>query len=74
MVECIQCGDKFDKDNAPLCEAYEDNETKCIDVRMCEGCKEEEADSESLYDHLCTSCSYEVEQERRDQEWDYWHA
>jgi hypothetical protein len=23
MVECLECGDKFDKDNAPLCEAYD---------------------------------------------------
>ena len=72
MVECLECGNKFDKDNVPMCEAYDDNETKCLDVRLCEGCEENEV-VERLSD-LCDRCEREWEQERRDREWDYWHA
>jgi hypothetical protein len=74
MVECLECGDKFDKDNAPMCEAYDDGETKCFDVRMCEGCAEYEADPDTGSDNLCARCQYEWEQEKRDREWDYRNA
>ena len=74
MVECLECGNKFDKDNAPLCEAYDDGETKCFDVRMCESCSENEADPETGLDYLCANCQSDWEQESRDRDWDYWHA
>ena len=71
MLECINCGEAYDENNAPLCAGYDDGVTKCVDVRMCEGCEENEAQSG---DDLCERCEREWAQERADREWDYWHA
>ena len=71
MLECINCGNEYDGESVPFCEAYDDNKTKCVDVRLCEGCEENEISSG---DEFCYRCEREWAQERADREWDYWHA